>query len=313
MTRGRSIGLAVAIGAIVAAVTALMPHPIRLNGIGVGDIGLPLVGFDQWVHGGSPYNVQLRGNATALYPFTTMLALSPLTLLGVVFAAPVFNGLTSAGLGYAIARHDRPWRFLVFATPCYWSAIHSVQWSPLLMAALLLPALLPFAAVKPQMGLSLLLAGKWTLRTLAFTAAFVLLSVILLPSWPVVWLQMGKLGTYNGRIPLVVIPGFLLVAAALLWRRREGRLLLGLAVTPQRYFYDQLSLFLVPQSLRQMLVLVTASWGVAVLAVAAGWWEISSGEQDARVWIATVIGVYLVALAIAGWNERNARRTAQPS
>lgn len=313
MTRGRSIGLAAAIGAIVAVVTALIPHPIRLNGVGVGDIGLPLVGFQQWLYGASPYDVRLRGNETALYPFTTMLALSPLALLGAMFAAPLFNGLTSAALGYGIARHDRAWRFLIFATPCYWSAIHSVQWSPLLTAALLLPLLLPFAAVKPQMGLSLLLAGKWSLRLLAITAAFVILSVILLPSWPVVWLQLGKLGTYNGRVPLLVIPGFLLLASALLWRRREGRLLLGLALTPQRYFYDQLSLFLIPQTLRQMLALVSASWAVAILAVATGWWNVSSGQQDARVWIATVVGVYLVALGIALWNERSARRTAPSS
>src|SRR5215212_3153186 len=126
-----------------------MPHPIRLGGVGVGDIGLPLAGIAQFEAGGSPYDIRLRGHAPALYPFTTMLMLWPLKLVPLRWAVPLFVGLSSSALAFAIARKGEPWQLLMFLSPAFWSAVQSVQWSPLLTAAVLLPPLLPLALAKP--------------------------------------------------------------------------------------------------------------------------------------------------------------------
>src|SRR5437588_3610364 len=169
-----------------------MPHSIRLSGVPIGDIGLPLIGMSQFLAGGSPYALRLRNTDAALYPFTTMLFLAPLLLLPLRFAAAVFCGVVTSLLAFAILRQGPLWRLLIFASPCYVSALHSVQWSPLLVAALLLRSLLPSAISKPQLGLILLVAGRWSRTTIAVTAAIVVFSLLIFPRWPLDWFQHGR-------------------------------------------------------------------------------------------------------------------------
>jgi hypothetical protein len=300
------ISLIVGFAAGIVAYT--MPHSIRLNGVGIGDIGLPLVGMEQFLAGRSPYTVHLRAMPAALYPFTTMMLLAPFLLVPFQFVAAVFCGVSSSVLAYAILREGPLWRLLIFASPCYVSALHSVQWSPLLVAALLLPQLLPIAMVKPQLGIVLAIAGRWSRLTVAIVGAIIVLSLIIYPRWPLEWWHHGSLETFDGRSPLLVVPGFLLAASLLLVRTEGGRLLIGMAVTVQRYFYDQLPLFLLPSSALQMIALVASSWAVVLLSVALKWWKPLSGVQDMRTWIALVIGVFLPAMAMTFYNEVWRRR-----
>ena len=293
-----------AIGLAAGVAAYYMPHSIRLRGVPVGDIGLPLVGMAEFIHGGSPYALRLRSTDAALYPFTTMLLLAPLLLIPFKFVAAVFCGVLSALLGFAILRQGPLWRLLIFASPCYLSALHSVQWSPLLVAALLLPPLLPSAVAKPQLGVVLLVAGRWSRTTIAVTAGIVLVSLLIFPQWPLEWLHHGSLGTFNGRSPILVVPGFLLAAAFLLIRTARGRLFIAAAVTLQRYFYDQLPLFLVADSAIQMGILLACSWAVAIASMALGWWQPESGVQDLRTWVALVICLFLPAMAMTFYNER---------
>jgi hypothetical protein len=303
-----SLLLAVSIGAAAAWAAAVMPHPIRMGGVEVGDIGLPLAGLAQLEAGRSPYDVGLRGHKTALYPLTTMIVLRPLRLFPLTWVVPLFVGLSAAALAYAIARNGKPWQLLLFLTPAWWSAVHSVQWSPLFTAAILLPALLPIAAVKPQLGLVLAVSGRWSRWTLGAAAALVAVSLLVRPSWPLEWIRRGNLETFNGVSPVTVLPGFLLLLAAVAWRRREGRLLLAMSLIVQRYFYDQLPLYLVAKTWRQMVLLLATSWIVAGVLLSGNAPNLMSGEQTVEVWRAVIASVFLPALGIVLYNERTARR-----
>ncbi|HSP33075.1 MAG TPA: hypothetical protein VLU46_02035 [Thermoanaerobaculia bacterium] len=297
MTR-RPLLIALAIGMTAALAAWFMPHPVRLSGADVGDIGLSLAGLSRLHDGGSPYDVRLRGSHPSLYPMTALVLLSPLKLFPLRAAPALFIGVTSFALAYAIGRRGEMWQLLMFASPCYWSAVHSVQWSPLFTAALLLPALLAVAVAKPQLGIVLAAAGTWSKRTLLAAAALVALTFAVRPSWLVEWFRYGNLGTFNGVVPLMVFPGFLLIASAFAWRTPRGRLMLAMAVVPQRYLYDQLPLFVVARTWRQMVTLLATSWATVALAFAFQWVDLASGVQRTEVWRAIVIGLFVPATAM---------------
>jgi hypothetical protein len=282
----------------------VMPHPIRLHGVGVGDIGLPMMGARAFLRNMSPYDVHLHAGGVALYPFPTMLVLLPLLFVPIRLVAAVFCGLSSFSLAFAILRSEPAWRMLVFVSPPFLSALHSVQWSPLLTAALLLPPLLPFAIVKPQLGVVLAAAGRWTWRTVGATAIIVLISIAVFPRWPLDWIHNGQLSSFNGRVPIMVVPGFLLAASLLCWRTAGGRRMIAMSVVLQRYFYDQLPLFLQPASLKQMILLLVSSWTADILSVKLGWTEVS-GEQTTAGWVAIIVGTFLPALAMTLWRTPN--------
>ena len=299
MSRRTAILIAIVIGIAAGSASAVIPHSIRFRGVGLGDIGLPVTGVYAFQHGGSPYELRLRGTAAPLYPFTTMVLLWPLTWLPMKLIVPAFIGLASAALAYGLTHQQKAWRLLLFLSPPFWAAIESVQWSPLVTASLLLPALLPLAVLaKPQLAIVPAINGRWSLRTVAATVAIVLISIIIWPAWPIEWLRKGNFHTFVGFSPLLVVPGFLLIAAAIAWRSRSARLLLAMSLPMQRYFYDQLPLFLIPQSWRQMVVLLATSWCAVGVAWWRGWYAIGSGVQTRAGFAAVVVGTFLRALAM---------------
>jgi hypothetical protein len=304
----RNVLLAVLIGIVAGIAAYAMPHPIRLNGVEVGDLGPPLAGMQSFLHGGSPYEIGLRRGTLSNYPFTAMLIVAPLLLVPLRLAAPIFCGVSAALLGYGALREGKHWRLLLFLSAPFVSSLHSVQWTPLLTAALFIPPLLALVSVKPQIGLVLVAAGRWNRIALAGAAALVLLALIVDPHWPRDWLSHLSLQAYLGRSPLLVVPGFLLAAAALAVRAREGRLLLAQAIPPQRYFYDQLPMLLIPRTAAQMVILVAASWIAPIVSVALRWWDPASGAQDLRTWSLYVATFYLPALAMVLWNVRRSAR-----
>ena len=140
MSRRTAILIAIVIGIAAGSASAVIPHSIRFRGVGLGDIGLPVTGVYAFQHGGSPYELRLRGTAAPLYPFTTMVLLWPLTWLPMKLIVPAFIGLATAALAYGLTHQQKAWRLLLFLSPPFWAAIESVQWSPLVTASLLLPA-----------------------------------------------------------------------------------------------------------------------------------------------------------------------------
>lgn len=288
----------ICIGICAAVVTDMLPQAITIQGVAIGDIGPPLVGLQRALHGDSPYDILLRSGPLALYPFTTMLVLAPFLLLPITAVAPVFCGVSSSVLSWALLTGGHWWRLMAFLSVPYLMALYSVQWSPLFLAALLLPPLLPIALVKPQLGIALLAAGKWNRWSLVATSAILLLSLILRPTWPIEWIQSGVTRFYDSRVPLLIAPGLLLAAAVFFVRSARGRLVLTMALIPQRFYYDQLLLFFIPTSWRQMVFLLVISWTGAAWSLHTGAWNPASGYQIDAVWRVVVWTLYLPALAI---------------
>lgn len=312
MSLARASIVALAAGLLAALATAMVPHPIRLQGVGVGDIGLPLAGIDLFARGESPYALKLRATDAAMYPFTTLVVLWPLKLVPLGLAPALFFGVATAALAFAIARAGKPWHFLMFASPSYLSALESVQWAPIFVAALFVPAFLPIAVVKPHLGVVLAVAGKWSWRTLLAALLLVVASFAIYPGWLLDWLERGNLGTFTGRSPITVLPGFLLFAVVMALPSARARLLAAMSVVLQRYFYDQLPLFALPASWRQMFALVATSWAAVAVAFFAGWLRIGSGVQDARVWSAVIAGFFLPVLAMLLFEKREEIRARRP-
>ena len=161
------------------------------------------------------------------------------------------------------------WRLLIFASAPMLMAIKSAQWSPLLYAALLLPWLSPLAVCKPTLGAPVLL---WRRSSLAWldAALLVLLSLLLMPSWP--WRWLAQTGDYGGFVPLLSLPlGPGLLLALLRWRDERARWLLLLACVPQHVlFYDQLLVLAVARSRGELLWLVLCGW-VGLLGALTAW------------------------------------------
>jgi hypothetical protein len=197
------------------------------------------------------------------YPLTAALVAVPFSALPPELAGALFFGFSSGLLGYALLKEG--WcKLPLFLSAPYWVAAATGQWSPLITAATLLPWLQALALVKPNLGAAALFY-KPNLKALVASAVLILVSVWIMPNWPVEWWQ--KLGDRQANAQyhiqfLAAFPtGIPLLAAVLYLRKPKGRLMLALAFIPQKiWFYDQLQLWLIPRGLRQSLVLTGLSW-----------------------------------------------------
>ena len=152
-------------------------------------------------------------------------------------------------------------------------------------------------------GVILIACGRWSMRIVAATAALLLLSIILWPAWPLEWIQHGNLQTYNGVSPVMVLPGFILLSAIVAWRSREGRLVLAMSIVAQRYLYDQLPLYLVPKTWRQMLLLLLTSWAGVIAGYSLKWMD-DTGAQNKHAWSLLIVTLFLPALGVLFFNRR---------
>ena len=257
-----------------------------------------------WLSGVNPYSVTPSEAPYLIddrffYPMPSVLAVSPFAGLPLVVAGAAFFGLSSALLGYALSR-DRWNRLPIFLSFPYVMAASLGQWSPLVMAAALLPGVGFLNVLKPNLGLALTFARP-TKAALLGGPALLVLSLALLPSWPADWL--ANLRTMEGHPPLLLtVWGFWLAAVALRWRTEDGRLVLGMAAVPQLpMFYDQLPLLLVHRERRQAMLAAVLSHVGGVL-----WLIQRRGDQhpsaDALPW---VVGFVFVPAFIAAMRSKS--------
>jgi hypothetical protein len=153
-------------------------------------------------------------------------------------------------------------------------ALGSVQWSPLLVAAVLSSSLGAIVFAKPTIGCALAvyrLDGAWWRRTLLGAGLLCALAFALQPAWLQSW--VGALSVrpaaYTGigrhtaqyLAPITCTGGAVVLLALLRWRRPEARLLIALACAPQvLYGYELVPLLLlVPATRREALGLTLLS------------------------------------------------------
>jgi hypothetical protein len=210
----------------------------------------------------------------------------PFTAIPLAPARLIFDVLVGWGFVYALWRYRGTFAILAVLSGAYLFAMLNGQTTPLMLAASLVPALGFLLAVKPNASAALWIARPSRIAVLG-VSAFLLLSLLVLPSWPLDWwtaLQQDN----TDLVPPVLRPfGLVLLLAALRWRSPEGRLLLAIAFIPQNALpYELVLLALIPANLVEMGIYVAGSW-IAV-AVAA--------DQTTASWPATLGAVYLPML-----------------
>lgn len=197
-----------------------------------------------------------------LYPATAFVVGIPFTLLADRASSIVFSVLSTFFLGYGITK-DGWHRLPIFlSVPFFWSAVVA-QWSIILTAALFLPWLAAYSASKPHAAIPVVLASeKPSLSIKASLLGGILLlaaSLAMMPSWPAEWLAtLGQAG--HIRAPLLGTGGFLVLLVLFRWRDRDSRLLLLMSAIPQVWYpYSVLPILAIPKTLRESLILVSAS------------------------------------------------------
>jgi len=229
------------------------------------------------------------------YPLTAGLFALPFVRLQPEVAAALFYGLSSALLAFGLTRHGYH-RLLIFLAYPYWAGLLTVQWSPLIAASSFFPLLLPLTMAKPQIGLPVFLTRA---NRTGFVACIVVvaLSLALMPQWPLLWI--AQMGHYEHFIPLLVLPGPLLLLALLRYRDRDAIFLLLTACMPQRWFFDSFILWLIPRSRREIVWTVFLSWGAGILR----WYHSPHSFIQVGRW--TILFIYLPMLAVLLWRKRH--------
>jgi hypothetical protein len=224
------------------------------------------------------------------YPLPSVLAAVAVAWLPLAIAAGVAVAVSAALLAWAIPS----WRWPMFASSAYVMAASQGQWSPLIVVGAVVPAAGFLATLKPNLGLAAF-AYRPTVRGMALAALALVLSIVVLPTWPWDWLR--NLRTLEGHPPpLFTLRGSFLWLAVVRWRTPEARLLLAMAAVPQLLFFaDQLPLWLIPQTRSRTTLLSAfslAGYGLFYLSL-------GQGERYVPAAAPFVLGlIYLPALAM---------------
>ncbi len=223
---------------------------VRLR-IGAGDFIWAIQAARDLLARKQPY-----ANPSQLYPLTAALFGLPFVAVKPEIAAGIFYGISSALLAFGISKRGYHHLFIFFAYP-YWAGVLTAQWIPLLMASAFFSFLAPVSLAKPQIGVPVGLT-YYGRKGIALCLLVALVSLVIMPHWISLWL--AQIGRYSRFIPLMVLPGPLLLLALFRYREPEGRLLLLAAIMPQRWFYDAFVLWLIPRTRKQIIFTAGLSW-----------------------------------------------------
>jgi len=300
MTAGKRAITAIGIGLVAGILCYDLLKVTKSN----GDFWLSMHVARDLLAGNDPYRRPAAPDDVP-YPVTAALLALPFSLLPDPLPSGIFMGLSASLLAWLLLASEKRWRLLFFVSWPFVYAFMFVQWTPLMTCLWFLPVLMPLVLVKPQIALPMLLTTKPDWRGVLLTVALGVVSVLVSPGWPSIWLQ--RTAGYQGAVPpLLVLPlGPLLALALLRWRKRTAWLLFLMAAMPQRVVYDQLCLLLVASNWRELVFLVSLSWlTMPALLYFGGWTLLPGGWQ---IWI--VATLYLPALLVVLLS----RKTDEPS
>ena len=268
-TRRQRILVALCVAAVAMAGLAWQAH---VRGHGRTDFSLIWFGARAILAGQNPYELvgpglQFDWVYPLLYPGTALVTGIPFVWLSENAASVAFVGLSSLLFSYGITRGS--WHLLpLFASEAFRQSVMAAQWSLILTAALFLPWLAALVAVKPQAGIPVVAStATQGLRAAAIGGlALLLISLVLMPSWPMEWLTLVR-GPVDHMRPRVLTAGGVLVLLLLTrWRRPEAWLIITLACLPQTLAsYNLLMLLTVACTFKQAgaLVLISTAGGYA--------------------------------------------------
>jgi hypothetical protein len=284
----RLAALAMALGFVLACrLLASVWIPVR-----AGDFELLYTAATRLLGGETPY--PLDGHWLP-YPLPAVLLVLPFTAFPLVLARPIFDILVGWAFVYVLWRHRGMYALLAVGSGAYLYALWSGQTTPLMVAASLIPALGFLLAVRPTTS-----AALWVLRpswkTLFGAAGFIVLSLMLQPSWPQDWFMAMPLD-YSAWLPPIFRPfGALLLIAALRWNLPEGRLILAMALLPQTALpYELVALALIPANGWEMAIYLAGTW-IAVADASGALKTIGGAEWTMTGWPVTLCAVYFPML-----------------
>lgn len=250
-----------------------------------------------------------------LYPLPAAFVALPFGPLPVQLAAGLFLGTTTALMVFGLTK-DGFWRLWLLPSASFFTCITTAQWSPLMIAAALLPPLGWVVIAKPNLGFAALAHRPGKLMIVG-TILLVLAAFIFEPTWPYGWLEhLGLDGARHDPIAFTPI-GAIALLALLRWRTAEGRLVAALSIVPTAAWpYDHLMLWLAAKSWKEAALLSVSSWFVYVAIHATAPHDLTRDVSTVQTLLA--IGLYLPALVfvlrrpnegrIPQWLERLALR-----
>jgi hypothetical protein len=220
----------------------------------------------------------------------------------------LFVGLGLGLLIFAVTREGW-WPAVLLASGPVVEAGVVGQWSPVVTAGSLLPALAWVLACKPNLGLCLWLGSpdRRTARRLALGAlAAVIVSLVVFPGWPTSYFEAASHSPHRS---LILRPfGWLLLLALVGWRDPSARLLAALALLPQSAtFYDGLPALLAARRRGEAILLSALSLIGYLLAMSRDRTMLSYPGIVAQGWPYVLVTLYLPALALVlrrAWTRR---------
>ena len=284
----KRISISVAIGMVTGVFCWFLLKHLHQ---GAGDFRWAIHLAERVVVHQNPYDTPLEQ-----YPLPAAFVAVPFLHITPEVAAGLFYGVSSSLLAFGLTRQGYC-RLLVFFSYPYWAGLLVAQWSAVITASAFFPLLLPATMTKPQVGLPVFLTRLSRRGVLAclFVGA---LSIVVLPSWPRLWL--GQTQYYEHFFPLLVFPGPLILLALVRYRDRDAWLLLLSSIMPQRWFFDSFILWLIPKSRRQIVITAGLSWCAGLWR----WYHFPHSFTEVGRWI--VIFNYLPMLAVVLCRKENA-------
>jgi hypothetical protein len=210
------------------------------------------------LEGQDPYTtIFFRGLPGFVYPLPCAILTIPFARLPVTIAGSIFIGVSCGILAFYITRSER-WPLLMFASGAMYLAVAAGQFTPFLTLGFVSPLWMWVGALKPNIGLAMLAYRPSWKGALAMLLVS-LLSLIVIPDWPVEWLNVVRHSPWH--YAAILGPGgFLLLFSLLKWRRPEGRMLAAMAVLPTSpIVYETLPLFLVARTRIEVITLALLS------------------------------------------------------
>jgi hypothetical protein len=246
------------------------------------------------LRGESPY---LPGSQGIPYPLPAVVVLIPFSMIPLALARAIFDVLVGWVFAYALWRHRGSHALLALGSGAYLFALVHGQITPLLVAAILVPVLGFLLAVRPNTSLALLAARPSWIAVIGM-AAFLGLTLLLVPSWPADWWRALPVEVPGWGIPLLRPFGALLLLGALRWNHPEGRLLLATAFLPQTTLpYELVPLALIPANGLEMVIYMVGSW--ITVAAATGGLKLPGGaEWLSGGWPVMLLAGYLPMLLL---------------
>ncbi len=236
------------------------------------------------------------------YPGTALLALAPLAALPLDVARAIWVGGTAALLAWLLTR-DGWWRLPLFLSAPFFNAAGGGQWSVLVTAAILWPALGVVSSMKPTVGLAVLAAMRTQrAQVIALAAGLALLaaSLVVAPGWPWSWrAAIADAPHMSSPIAHWRVGAPLLLLALTRWRRPDARLLFALACVPQSTLvYEGLYFLLFPRTLVGVTLMAITSFGASWLQDRISDWATTTAQLQYAVGDVMVLFFYLPALVM---------------